>query len=320
MLCGAIVCNHDQKLVAPYIPTHCTLVKRTYLFCENMADLLVSFEQDSMHWGSALRSTFTAWPSQGPALSGKRRAATVEESLCGSMARLSVTRERLMRPHRSQPSTTPGYTSTDRGPRHDDMYSVSLHFNNLRSPPLRISSPMPSNDRTGRSHFLAARPNPRDPAPPLPVPTYTQRIPHRRARVRPRSRRRRNRVYAPRPVSAEVNADMPPPYSAYDPLVPRPSIPFSDPRNREYWRLGRRRGVRRSLEVRVGEEERPNATTNRVKRSIGGAKSKVKNLSGAVLRMQKGWQIKRAKSKLKWLQNKGYLSDQERMLARELAG
>jgi len=55
-------------------------------------------------------------------------------------------------------------------------------------------------------------------------------------------------------------------------------------------------------------------------RGVGRACRKVKAMPNTAIGSYKRLQIKRAKNKLQWLRKNGFLSDQERMLTRDLRG
>ncbi|KAF2677173.1 hypothetical protein K458DRAFT_396254 [Lentithecium fluviatile CBS 122367] len=277
--------------------------------------------------------------------------------LCSSLAGLSLTPHR---PHShlelpshlpiqppppfSHPRTT---HNTSEPAVHPPPFSPPSLFSSPRAirttatpaQPLRISAPLQSSVGAGRSDFLIPASSPSDS-------TTSSRNMHRINRRRLRLyRSRRTVVY--RPLDRAEIADPPPAYAAIDPLQPKPKL-RSYPRESErvnwrdgfrfHWQglgLGKlnmnwnlryfRNGYRRldrgfKITEARGFRESVRRVKNGLGRNVGKAKGMVGDVSGAAPREWKRWRIVRARRKLGWLKRNGFLSDQERVLVRELRG
>jgi hypothetical protein len=311
----------------------------------DMARLLNAFEPDAS-WGSSLMNTFTEWTSPvtpAPASESKYGFRQIDDSnLCVSLASLSVTNHNPYVPLELHslfpvlPQTPLAYPRTG-SPSWTTCPAPTPAQYQTTSPPLQ------SDAAVGRSDFLNEGSSPRDVASPPAVEGLDRRRPRpNRSRIpvyHAQSPVYRPRSHVYRPVNEAESADQPPQYSAIDPMTPESHLPLSEadpvtwrhslrPRraNRPFlrWSFASWRSSRRRVNKnRTGPSSiRASVHTAKVAiaKNMESASRKVKDVPKAASRTQKQWQITRAKNKLQWLRRNGFLSDQERMLTRELKG
>jgi hypothetical protein len=78
--------------------------------------------------------------------------------------------------------------------------------------------------------------------------------------------------------------------------------------------------VERQMTESANNSEGVNKFRYALRRNVNRASRKVNDIPDTAMRTYKRWQIRRAKNELRWLRKNGFLSDQERMLMRELRG
>jgi hypothetical protein len=286
-------------------------------------------------WGTSLIETFMGWTSTPtvPPLSppssnsrGKFRDVVIgEDELSICLESLSVTQR-----HPYTPLELPSPLTTPVTPM--DSLSGRPALMPTHSP---STTPLqPGLQTTGRNNL----------SPVSPATQETHTIPGLQTPQRPNRRRLRpHRHLIHRPWNRQEVVDPPPVYSAIDPLhAPRPLPSWTRP-ERVTWRDGFRLRFHRADRV-VPRKSRGNGTWCRdfqrgeeenefvdvrtsvrevrgpVERGLDRVERGVRDVPRKALRTYNRWQILRAKGKLQWLRRNGFLSDQERMLTRELRG
>ncbi|KAF1950778.1 hypothetical protein CC80DRAFT_509357 [Byssothecium circinans] len=285
-------------------------------------------------WGTSMTSLFTSWPSHSiqshrHAAAKRRRlnlaqipTTAMEDDLCISIAGITLA-NRVTPQEDQQPELITRPSTPVPSPSSSPMPAASTQYRRLREAErarARERSNALAAATSGDRGFEARQ----------------EIISSIEQRTRGQQIRRQRRVQVYRPVREEQQADPPPRYTTQDPypLLPlttsTPSLPtlpdIADEETRTGCRIGYRRRLAkvkdfgRKATKAVERIANPDLSRQRRRwhrmgpRGVGHRE----RMRAVVERVQKRWNIRRAKKKVVWLRKNGFLNGQERMLLGEV--